>query len=445
MTKKATKCPVTRILVAKKENGIAPICKKMKFLRNRLWQKFGGMQNVGLSMYDMAKIATKEPFYKDLVVDGTIKNQTMHDVLNDILTYKAAAKDKVKKSIHQRYKGDNEKLKELYTMLKKDEWTKDKFLSRQMRKHFKHGQGKCGNQFIVSSDRHYEQVINGKLHIVIQIAKKYGPNIVLKTRSNGKNVDLAKKNLRVISCDEHVEIHYNFDKGEGRACGEKTIGVYEGSSVAFADSDGEYHGEKFGNILTEYSERIYKTGKNKNKIYALEKKLRKAGKIEKADRIKKHNLGKKKVNRKKALTQKNLRQEAFKAAHSLYDKAGVLACQDLISKIGKTDKWKRYNRRMSNWGKGVLMQALEEVAKQRSAKLVLVNPAYAKQIDSDTGKFEGEWKKENFCKKNGEIVKADVNAAKNILSRLEDKRISRYTKYKKVKEILSPDDVENEK
>ena len=66
----------------------------------------------------------------------------------------------------------------------------------------------------------------------------------------------------------------------------------------------------------------------------------------------------------------------------------------------------------------------------------LVNSAYTSQIDSFSGLLIGTRKGDRFYRTNGEVIQADWNAARNVLARLNDNEISRYTPYQQVKRIL---------
>ena len=57
-------------------------------------------------------------------------------------------------------------------------------------------------------------------------------------------------------------------------------------------------------------------------------------------------------------------------------------------------------------------------------------------MDSTTGLTSGKRVGDKFYRVNGEVLQADVNAARNILARLYDHEISRWTPYQKVKSIL---------
>ena len=109
--------------------------------------------------------------------------------------------------------------------------------------------------------------------ISVRIAGKYGDDLKLVTRSNGKNVQLKGRNLRLIlNADQTISIHYGFEKQAGRACGTAEIGVDKGYTEALVDSDGQSYGAGFGRVMTEYSEQVYRTGRQRNKLHALEKK-----------------------------------------------------------------------------------------------------------------------------------------------------------------------------
>ena len=63
------------------------------------------------------------------------------------------------------------------------------------------------------------------------------------------------------------------------------------------DSEGDRWGTAFGKSLTEYSDDIKTKGKRRNKIHAVAKKHKKKRNLKKYKKILKHNLGRKKLNR----------------------------------------------------------------------------------------------------------------------------------------------------
>lgn len=426
---------VTRILQANVPPELNAICETMGFVRADIWRRYGALGSVGKSNQDIRGEIAAAKLYRDLPVDGTIRNETTKNIIDDVLMYKAAATVNVRQAIYMRTEDKTEQ-KRLYTLLRKDEWQSDNFLHRQMRKHFRHGKSTVANQFIVRSDKQTTNVVDGRLAITIRIAKKYGNDITLVTTSNGKNVDLTGRNLRVIVKDGRTEIHYAVEKADGRGCGTQVIGIDKSYSEAFTDSDGQAHGKNFGAVLTEYSDKTAATNRQRNKLHALEKSHRAAGRAAKADRIKKNNLGRKKIDSRREAAQDRLRTIAYQSAHGIVDKAAVVVSEDLAAPIGKKQQWKKFNRRMSSWAKGVLADSLDSVCTQRKADHISVNPAYTSQMDSTTGLLEGKRVGDKFYRENGDVLQADHNAALNVLARLYDREISRFTPYQEVRRIL---------
>ena len=426
---------VTRTLLADAPDALLGICKAMGFVRADIWRRYGALGTVGKSAGDIRAAITSTACYSGLPVDGTIRNETTKDIINDVLLYKAAAMTKVRQSIAARTSDPVER-KRLYKLLRDDEWLTDNFLHRQVRKYFKHGKSRVANQFIVRSDKHASSVVGGKLAITAHVAKKYGGDITLITTSSGKTVNLAGCNLRVIAKGGRTEVHYATDKGDGREHGDQVVGVDKGYTEALVDSDGTAHGTRFGAVMTVYSDKAAVTGKQRNKLHALEKRHRKNGNTAKADRIRKHNLGAKKVAARRERAQKQLRTIAFQSAHGVVDKAAVVVSEDLASPIPNKQPWKKFNRRMSSWAKGVLAEALESVCTQRQAKHYLVNGAYTSQMDSTTGLLEGKRVGDKFYRVNGDVLQADHNAALNVLARLDAPGITRFTPYREVRRIL---------
>ena len=426
---------VTRTLQADVPPALAGVCKAMGFVRADIWRRYGALGTIGKNANAIRKEISAAAWYEGLAVDGTIRAETTKDIVNDVLLYKAAALVKVRHAVAARTQDPVER-KRLFAALKSDAWLSDNFLHRQVRKHFRHGKSSVDNQFVVRSDRHSSAVVEGRLVVTLKVAKKHGGDIALVTHSSGKNVNLAGRNLRIVVKSGFAEIHFATDKGDGRVCGSQTVGIDKGYTEAFTDSEGQAHGESFGAVLTAYSDTASKTGKGRNKLHALEKQHRAAGKIDKAERIVRCNLGRKKLDARKARAQGHLRTIAFQAAHSVVDKAAVVVSEDLTFAIASNVQWKRYNRRMSAWAKGVLAEALDSVCVQRKASHVLVCGAYTSQMDSITGLLQGKRVGDKFYRANGDVLQADHNAALNVLARLDDPDIRRFTPYRDVRRIL---------
>lgn len=271
-----------RILVANAPHSLDAICKTASYTRADLWRRHETLANVRRSASSIRTEIVEKRLYDRVMLDGTIRAQTTKDIVNDILTYKATANLKMPQAIAKRTSDANDR-KRFYALLRKDEWLCAPFLHRQMRKRLRRGKPSVANQFVVRSDKFSTELIDGMLVVTLKIAKKYGESIALITTSSGKDVELAGSDVRILVTDGHTEIRYAVEKEEGRTCGDQVLGVNKGYTEAFTDSDGEHHGASFDKVITEYSDKVAATGKQRNKLHALEEKHREAGRVDKAE------------------------------------------------------------------------------------------------------------------------------------------------------------------
>ena len=199
------------------------------------------------------------------------------------------------------------------------------------------------------------------------------------------------------------------------------------------DSDGEHHGPELGALLTDTSDHLKIKYQRRAKLQALAKRHRNPRKRE---HIRKFNLGRKKLDRSADKVHARIRDIVFKAVHAVVDKAAVIAAEDLTAPMAGKFFGKNINRRLSAWTKGVISEALDRVSSRRGSAVVLVNPAYTSQIDSSTGCLDGKRCGDRFYCSDGVVLQADQNAARNVLARLSDPDIDRFTPFKRVKAIV---------
>ena len=134
-----------------------------------------------------------------------------------------------------------------FGLVKKGNYEQYPYLHRYVRDAFRHGVGHADNQFIVRSDKHKESVVNGRLVVSVRICRRW---IDLTTNTTGKNVKLARSNLRLILEHGMIRICYGFDKPKGRPCGKGEAAVDKGYTEAVVDSNGNHYGEDFGPVMT---------------------------------------------------------------------------------------------------------------------------------------------------------------------------------------------------
>jgi IS605 OrfB family transposase len=152
--------------------------------------------------------------------------------------------------------------------------------------------------------------------------------------------------------------------------------------------------------------------------------------------VNQYNLGRKKLDNQKIKHQSIVKTIVHNAVNRVVDKAAVIVAEDLTSPIAGKKFGKDVSGRMSSWTKGVIAQAIENVSRRRGSTVVYVNAAYTSQMDSRNGTLSGKRCGDKFYCENGEVLQADVNAARNVLARLYDQEIDRWTPYKQVKAIL---------
>ena len=159
-------------------------------------------------------------------------------------------------------------------------------------------------------------------------------------------------------------------------------------------------------------------------------------KPKKRDKIMRNNLGRQKMDRRRRKHTQRVRDLACKAAHSIADKAAVVAAEDLTAPMAAKSYKKDQKRRLAGWVKGDLAEALTLVLQRRGSALRMVNCAYTSQMDHRYGVLLGSRDGDLFHCFDGVVLDADHNAARNILARLDDREIVLYTPYLEVRKIL---------
>jgi IS605 OrfB family transposase len=423
---------VTRIAYSKhlnqgKYERLTGIARRLGKLRAEVWRRYGSVQGVELTHRQIRDQWLAEG--REFDVPARLWKETLRDTFGDIVAYREAAKVKVRRAIWKRTRDDEDERKRLYTLLKKDEWLDAGYLRRMMRKHYKHGHTEVDNQIVLDSDCYAAFERDGQAWIKVMSLER-GKRIAIPLNTNR----LPSGTLRLILRGGRVEVHYAVEAEEVcsvRPAGEETVGIDKGYTEVFTDSDGDVHGEALGDLLSGESDYLKTKYQRRNKLKTIAE-----AKPHKRDKILRNNLGRKKLDERKRKHTARVRDKVFKAAHSVVDKAGRLVCEDLSSPISGGTYGKDHKRRLSGWVKGMMAQAIETVSRRRGSTLEIVNAAYTSQTDSRYGVLLGHRRGDAFYCYDGEVLDADANAARNVLSRLYDDEIRLYTPYGDVKDIL---------
>jgi IS605 OrfB family transposase len=393
--------------------------RRLGMIRSEVWQRFGSLKGVGLGDRTIRDNWLKES--RQFTVPANAWKQTLADAIGDIKANLEAAKFHAKQSI-RRHTTNKEEQKRLYTALKADKWLDDRYLSRIMRKVWHRGHNHTHNQIIVRSDDYTVFTLKGNVWIKI-------PSLI-----KGKRVAIPisttvapKGNLRILLRNDKVEVHYATEVINTNDCGTHIIGVDKGYTEVLTDSDGEHHGVTLGAVLTKESDRLKLKYQRRHKLKAIAKKK---------PWVKKHNLGRKKLDNQVIKHQTAVKTIVHTAVNAVVDKAAVIIAEDLSSPIAGKKFSKNISRRLSSWTKGVIAQAIENISRRRGSTVIHVNAAYTSHKDSRNGTLSGKRRGDTFYCEDGEVLQADVNAARNVLARHHDPEIGQWTPYQQVKSIL---------
>lgn len=422
---KATRIAYSKGLTASKYGRLEEQARRLGAIRSEVWRRFGSVNGVQLSDRQIrdAWLAEKKQF--DVLANAW--KETLRDAKADIAMTVEAAKVPVRRAIRKRTNDEAER-KRLYALLKRNEWASDPYLSRMMRKHWNRGRNHTHNQIILRSDSYTTFQRGGKAWVQIPGLER-GRRVAIPLNTTVE----PGGTLRVILRDGRVEVHYAIGVEQSSDCGSEIVGVDKGYSEVLVDSEGDHHGTGLGELLRSESDYLKVKNQRRAKLRALAKNTESE---RKRQNIERNNLGRKKLNRRAAKQNANIRDMAFKAAHAVVDKASTIVAEDLTAPMASKKFGRNINRRLTSWTKGVIAESLETVTKRRSATLVIVNPAYTSQMDSRNGLLLGKRSGDSFHCYDGVVLQADENAARNVRDRLYDSEVDRWMPYTKVKSIL---------
>lgn len=221
---------------------------------------------------------------------------------------------------------------------------------------------------------------------------------------------------------------------------QKEIGVDKGFNKMVSCSSGNEYGMEFGKLLSQISDQMTAKNKKRNQYYSRLKELKNSSSWKdqkKYQNIVKNNLGKKKYNNQQHKWKEQIKTYINTELNNMFqkEKPSIMVKEDLSWTSRKKSYNKTMNRRLSYWTKGYLDERLTYKAEEYHAQEITVNPAYTSQICNTCKIKVTRQGAVCTCPNCGEL-NADVNAAKNILDRSKDTRITIYTSAKKVKELL---------
>ena len=434
----ATRTYYSKVLDEASFSELTLIAKKLGILRKILWHQFSSnpkkLNDRGIRDNWLKAKANGTKGYPKIIdeLPARLWKETLRDTIGNINAYFEAGFTEAIKVLYKKY--GKEKGKALAKQLKTD-YKINNELHRLIRKLIPKGYSNVDNVICLDEDCYsFEDDQTNIMQVMgLHLRKRLSIPLTTKNRPKGNFKIILKEGrceLRV--SNKHQVVTDLLPKAK------EAIGVDKGYSEVFTDNTGERYGNGFGKLLTKKSDFLDEKYKNRNKLWAIMKKAKEAGDIKRANNIKFNNLGNKKLNRQKEIMKAELKERIYSAAKKVAQKASIIAIEDLTFQSKKKTKFKKVNRRLSSWIKGVIDEAIIKYCFIYGTKLVYVNAAYTSQGDSRFScALMGTRIGDSFIGFDEVVLDADINAAINILARLYDSEINLYTSAEKVKEILT--------
>jgi hypothetical protein len=399
-------------------------------LRSDIWNEFGSLKAWGMKADALYKAFQAKYPPCSYGLDFKQWQQTFNRVIDDIHACQEAAKSWVVRKIYRTFSKEgfrDELVKSLDTL----EWMDYPLIHRWMRAAYRRGHSWVDNQICVGTGNGAKVTRLSRNVVAVEF------NGDLADRNRYQKIRLLfkvgrvtpKGNLRIIFRDDTgaVELHYPKLVRRQQATGVGTIGLDKGFTESFTDNNGVTYGDGIGKVMNRATKSRHQRGLKRNKLWQL---------AQKKPHIHRCNLGKKRwtafENRKK----RQLTTMVRTGVNQIFERYATAITEDLSSQIKGKKQAKAKNRQLSEWCKGTLQQALEEISHRRTSSVMVVNAAYTSQVDSRNGTLLGFRKGDSFFTFDGVVLQADCNAASNIKTRQDDKDITRFMKHGDVQRVL---------
>ncbi len=425
---------VTRVAYSKGLTGrkfaeLSELARRLGRLRHELWDRYGSVSGYDAKHRDIRDAWLREG--REFDVPARLWKETLRDVMDDIQARKAAGFRAVARKLYRRYGGVEGKA--LAQRLRDGTWQAHPVIHRYVRNEMPRGRSWVDNQIVLDSQcyKHFLHGGKGWIEVMGLLPRK---RIALPLGTTHP----IRGTIRLILRDGRVEVHYavQVEERQKNPDGIK-IGVDKGYTEVFADSEGEFHGPGLGAKLSAESDFLKLKYARRNKLRAIAEK-KAAKKPHKAARIQKHNLGRQKLGRRKSKHVQTIKTIVHEAAHGVAQKASIIVHEDLkVPMKSRKQRGKNTNRRLAGWVRGMIQEALESVSQRYGVPLRAVNAAYTSQGDSRYRcALLGQRVGDSFYCFDGVVLRADVNAARNVRDRDEDTEIPLWMKAEQVKSIL---------
>jgi hypothetical protein len=247
-------------------------------------------------------------------------------------------------------------------------------------------------------------------------------------------------NIRVVLDFERqrVEIHYTATVKPCQPLGGEPCGLDAGVTEVFTDEVGNRYEAGFGQTLAAHLDSVCDKGRKRAKLREVARQAERQGDRAKAARIRKFNLGYKKLDAQRRRMRAEIARQINTAIGGVLRKRRPsLLITERLDVRGKA-KSKRLSRLVSQWARGTLKERVEFKASAGGSRREQVNPAYSSQTCPACGFVHRNNRHGNrfqclHCK---HIDDADRVAAINLKARRFDPAIHLWTPKAQVKVLL---------
>ncbi|AOY81838.1 zinc ribbon domain-containing protein [Moorena producens JHB] len=427
------------------EAELFEMMQRLGVVRSESYNKLGSVNHWGIDWRKAYSFVRSFRTPESLGLPSKLMEWTVSDVAKAISAQQAACIEALGKILHKRFPGQENKKRrnECYKQLSSPSFVDNPFLHRIVRKQFQRGHSSTRNQIVYQQGGYSCKRISRHTYQLELAGLHRGKRNRILVRSNRKITGQIRViyNLQL----QRFEIHFLVNYGVVNVSSERrSLGVDKGYTEAFYDSDGRTHGRGLGKLASRksvrvawpFGHRIAKKNRNRGKLWALHRKLKKIDPAKSA-RILHNNLSRKTENRRYRKDQAGILAIIGTASKSLFKGESLkVFAEDLTQPMKSKRQSKAMSRKLNSWMKGAMRDSLQKWANWTGSVVSEIQPSYTSQIDSFSGTLLGVRKGDRFTRFNGVVLQADHNAARNILARGTDKDISRFMTRVEVQAIL---------
>ena len=428
--------------------------KRYRIVRNYFYQKYSTIYQIGVinNYYDLRNQLTKEKPWFTIFLPARYWKICLQQTLANIKSNWQNDFNRIRLIMNQNFNLTDEDKHYLNTLLKsyktidqvlnknqETDYLKENFsdvdrhrlnnlLKRYIRK-YKSKRPYTRKSNLLHLDKGLYQYKNQEIRIASLEKYKRVAIPVKDTRTYNSNLTVKWDN-NILTIYAPIEIKQKINTNT------VILGVDKGYSSLLITSTGNKYGIEYKQISTPYIYKQVKKNKNRNSLYQLYRTYLEKGNLYKATQIYTNNLGKLKYNNYQYKYKETIKAYINYSINQLIEneKPREIVKEDLTWVGNKKRGSKQLNNRLNHWMKGYLDERLEFKAELIGIKVTEVNPAYTSQIHHKCKTLGIRKYDDFFCSKCNEHEDADINAAKNILARKYETKITKYTSVGKIKQ-----------